>query len=88
MNVGEIKSVLKRWGDTENQHMPVLGFHFSALKNRQTVLFAQVRVVRFVVELTMFGQHKAVNGDVLSTDPLTVVLHFGAAIIGFDGVGM
>ena len=52
------------------------------------MLFGESAVVRLEVELAVLGENESVDGDVACADPLAVVLHLGAAIVGLDGVGV
>ena len=48
----------------------------------------ELRVVRFQVELAVLGEHEAVDRQIPGTDPLAVIFHLGATVVGFDGVSV
>ncbi len=48
--------------------------------------FCQRTVVGFVIELAMFGEYETIDRDVPGLYPLAVILHFGAAVIRFNGM--
>ena len=84
MDVAEVESLLQFWGYAKDQHMAVFGLDLGTFQNSQAILFTQRTVVRLVIKLAMFGEHKAINGDVLSLDPLAIVLHFRPTIVGLN----
>ena len=74
--------------DAEHEHVAVFGFDFARLQNRQIEFLREFAVVGFRVELPVLGQHEPVDRNFTRTNPLAVVAHFCASIVGFDRMGV
>ncbi len=88
MDVVEIECRAQRVVDAEHEHVAVFGFDFARFQNRQIEFLREFAVVGLRVELPVFGQHETVDRNFARTNPLAVVAHFRASIVGFDRVGV
>ena len=87
-DAGEVERLVEPFGDAEHKHVAVFGFDLRPLEDHETVLIGKAAVVGLEVELAVLRQHEPVDGDVARVDPLAVVLHLGASVVGLDGVGV
>ena len=88
MDVVEIECGAQCIADAEHEHVAVFGLDFARLQDRQVEFPREFAVIGLGVELPVFGQHEAVDRNVARPDPLAVVAHLRASIVGFDRVGV
>ena len=90
-DVAEVDVLVEARSDVVDEHVAEAGVQLGALEDDHAVFGGQLRVVGVEVELSVLGEHDAVNTEPTlaeHVDPFEVLFDGGAGIVGGHGMAM